>query len=219
MSAKRSLLVVGEDRALRRSLCVELNRSGEFACFGCDPSERGLARAAGRRLDAILLDAGRDPEAEMRLAGRLHLLAPATPLFILAEIPQEGAAAEDRIAKPVRISELVIRLRARLGQNGARPVSIGPYAFRPEVKLLVDWASGREVRLTEKETAILEFLLRAGSRVTGRDTLLGEVWGYHSGVTTHTLETHIYRLRHKIEPDPAHAQIVITEPGGYRLVP
>lgn len=219
MNATRSLLIVGEDRALRRSLCAELNRSGEFACLGCGPGERGLARLAGRQFDAILLDSGREAPAETQLVGRLQRLAPAAPLFILAETPQEGAAADERVQKPVRISELIVRLRARLGREGAEPVRIGPYAFRPEVKLLVESASGREVRLTEKETAILDCLLRAGSRVTGREALLGEVWGYNSGVTTHTLETHIYRLRHKIEPDRAHARILLTEPGGYRLVP
>ncbi len=74
------------------------------------------------------------------------------------------------------------------------------------------------MRLTEKEAAILKFLYRAG-RVIGRDTLLGEVWGYNAGVTTHTLETHVYRLRRKIERDPSHAEILVTEPGGYRLLP
>lgn len=218
MGAKRSLLVVGEDRALRRSLCEQLELSGEFACLGCDPSERGLARAAGRQWDAILFDAGRNEPAAGELRVQLQALAPAATVFVLAETGRDGAAAEDWVQKPVRISDLIARLRARLAQNGAA-TRLGPYDFRPDAKLLVDSENGREVRLTEKETAILGLLLRAGDRVTGRETLLGEVWGYNSGVTTHTLETHIYRLRHKIERDPAHARILVTEPGGYRLVP
>jgi DNA-binding response OmpR family regulator len=97
-------------------------------------------------------------------------------------------------------------------------LTIGPYAFRPSAKLLSDNDGRRKVRLTEKEAAILKFLYRAG-RAIGRDTLLGEVWGYNAGVTTHTLETHVYRLRRKIERDPANAEILVTEPGGYRLLP
>ena len=96
--------------------------------------------------------------------------------------------------------------------------AIGPYSFRPAAKLLVQDASGKKIRLTEKETAILKYLYRAGDRVVGRDVLLGEVWDYNAGVTTHTLETHVYRLRQKIERDPSQAEILVTEPGGYRLV-
>ena len=87
------------------------------------------------------------------------------------------------------------------------------------VKMLLDQTGKKKIRLTEKETAILKHLYRAGARVIGRDTLLGEVWGYNAGVTTHTLETHVYRLRQKIERDPAHAEILVTETGGYRLIP
>jgi DNA-binding response OmpR family regulator len=111
-------------------------------------------------------------------------------------------------------------LRAQLRQgNGADAVlTIGPYAFQPASRLLRDPIGKRQVRLTDKEAAILQFLHRAGKAI-GRDTLLGEVWGYNAGVTTHTLETHVYRLRRKIERDPANAEILVTEPGGYRLLP
>ena len=73
------------------------------------------------------------------------------------------------------------------------------------MKLLLNPTTNKKIRLTEKETSILKYLYRAGDRPVGRDTLLGEVWGYNAGVTTHTLETHIYRLRQKIERDPSHA--------------
>ncbi|HEX2255859.1 MAG TPA: helix-turn-helix domain-containing protein, partial [Afifellaceae bacterium] len=95
--------------------------------------------------------------------------------------------------------------------------AIGRYTFKPAAKMLLD-DNGGKIRLTEKETAILKYLYRAGERTVTRDVLLSEVWGYNSGVTTHTLETHIYRLRQKIERDPSHAEILVTDSGGYKLV-
>ena len=97
--------------------------------------------------------------------------------------------------------------------------AIGPYTFKPAAKLLLDNEKRKKVRLTEKETSILKYLFRAGDRAVSRDVLLNEVWGYNAGVTTHTLETHVYRLRQKIEPDPANARLLLTEQGGYKLAP
>ena len=78
---------------------------------------------------------------------------------------------------------------------------------------------GNKIKVTEKELEILKFLFGAGDKIISRDVLLHEVWGYNSGVTTHTLETHVYRLRQKIERDPSNAELLVTEPGGYRLKP
>lgn len=91
--------------------------------------------------------------------------------------------------------------------------------FLPAAKLLREPAKNRRIRLTEKEDAILKFLYRAGTRSVARQVLLNEVWGYNAAVTTHTPETHIYRVRQKIEPDPANARILVTDRGGYRLDP
>jgi DNA-binding response OmpR family regulator len=95
---------------------------------------------------------------------------------------------------------------------------VGPYAFHPADRLLVD-AKGRKLRLTDKEANILKYLYRAGDKSVTREELLAEVWGYNAGVTTHTLETHVYRLRQKIESEPGNARLLVTEAGGYRLAP
>jgi len=129
--------------------------------------------------------------------------------------------ADDYITKPFRFAVLLARIRAQLRQHEASEdaiFAIGPYTFRPSSKLLLN-PKGSKVRLTEKETSILRYLYRAGQRPVSRETLLQEVWGYNSGVTTHTLETHIYRLRQKIEKDAAAPAILVTEAGGYKLVP
>jgi DNA-binding response OmpR family regulator len=129
------------------------------------------------------------------------------------------SGANDYIAKPFRFATLIARIHAHLRshqQSEEAIYRIGPYTFRPSAKILID-PEGKKVRLTEKETNILKFLYRSGETVA-RETLLHEVWGYNPAVTTHTLETHIYRLRQKIEEQPGQAQILVTESGGYRLV-
>jgi len=129
------------------------------------------------------------------------------------------AGANDYISKPFKFPVLLARIRAQLRQHEQSEDAIfalGPYTFKPAAKILLA-KDGSKTRLTEKETNILKFLYRATKSVVPRDTLLHEVWGYNAGVTTHTLETHIYRLRQKIEPDPSNASLLVTENGGYRL--
>jgi DNA-binding response OmpR family regulator len=131
------------------------------------------------------------------------------------------AGANDYVTKPFRFAVLLARIRAHLRsheQSEDAVFQIGPYEFRPAAKVLLD-ARGKKVRLTEKETSILKYLYRAGIKAVSREELLTEVWGYNAGVTTHTLETHIYRLRQKIEPEPGQARLLLTDAGGYRLQP
>jgi DNA-binding response OmpR family regulator len=132
------------------------------------------------------------------------------------------SGANDYVTKPFRINVLLARLRAHLRQHERSEdavMTIGPYEFHPAAKMLMEKAGKKKIRLTDKEASILKYLFRAGDRPVARDVLLNEVWGYNAGVTTHTLETHIYRLRQKIERDPASAAILITDRGGYRLQP
>jgi DNA-binding response OmpR family regulator len=131
------------------------------------------------------------------------------------------AGANDYVTKPFRFAVLLARIRAQLRtheQSEDAVFTVGPYTFKPAQKMLIE-ANGSKVRLTEKETAIVKYLYRAEQKIIGRDELLEQVWGYNSGVTTHTLETHIYRLRQKIEKDPSNSRLLVTEGGGYKLVP
>ena len=114
---------------------------------------------------------------------------------------------------------LLARIRAQLRsheQSEHAVFRVGPYEFRPAQKLLID-EKARKIRLTEKEANILKYLYRAGEKPVSREELLTQVWGYNAGVTTHTLETHIYRLRQKIEPDASGTRLLLTDAGGYRL--
>ena len=231
MSDPRPILIVDDDQALRATLVEQLAVDGEFA-----PREAGTMAEAGQilladgaRFDAVLLDIGL-PDGDGRdLCTELRRTGIKVPIIMLTGADAEhdvvrglDSGANDYIAKPFRIMELIARLRAQLRvfDNSEDAVFvIGPYTFRPSAKMLQDTQRNRRIRLTEKECAILKFLYRAAGRPVGRQILLNEVWGYNAAVTTHTLETHIYRLRQKIEPDPATASLLLTEGGGYRLDP
>jgi DNA-binding response OmpR family regulator len=229
MSNGRRILIVDDDDMLRRALAEQLELHEEFAVAEAGTAAKALDLAKTLRFDAVLLDVGlpdMDGRALCRLLRRSGVRA---PVLMLTGADSDSdtilgldAGANDYITKPFRLDVLLARLRAQLRQHEASEdavFTIGPYTFRPSAKLLTDDTGKRKIRLTEKETAILKFLYRAGARSIGRDTLLNEVWGYNAGVTTHTLETHVYRLRQKIERNPAKAEILITDGGGYRLVP
>jgi DNA-binding response OmpR family regulator len=225
----RKILIVDDDTALRQSLVEQLERHAEFAAVECDTAATALDAVKNERFDAILLDVGLPDMDGRDLCRMIRRAAASVPIVMLTAADSEGdtvlgldAGANDYVTKPFRLNVLLARLRAHLRQSEHRDdavFAIGPYTFQPSAKLMTDASRRKKVRLTEKETAILRYLYHAGDRAIGRATLLGEVWGYNAGVTTHTLETHVYRLRQKIERDPANAEILVTEPGGYRLLP
>jgi DNA-binding response OmpR family regulator len=231
MAGPRPILVVDDDEALREVLCEQLAHDGEFAPEQAATAAEALTRlsAEDARYDAVILDIGLPDGDGRELCMKLRKQGFRMPILMLTGADQEqdivrglDSGANDYIAKPFRVTELSARLRAQLRvfDNSEDAVfTVGPYTFRPSAKLLLEVARNRKIRLTEKEAAILKYLYRAGGRPVARQVLLNEVWGYNSAVTTHTLETHIYRLRQKIEPDPSQARLLLTEGGGYRLDP
>lgn len=224
----RKILIVDDDEDLRDGLAEQLGLYDEFTVLQAPTAGKGMETAREERADLVLMDVGL-PDIDGREAVKLLRKAGfKAPVIMLTG--QEGdsdtilgleAGANDYVTKPFKFAVLLARIRAHLRQyeqSEDATFAIGRYSFRPSAKLLVD-ERGSKVRLTEKETAILKYLYRAGERPVTRDVLLHEVWGYNSGVTTHTLETHIYRLRQKIERDPSSAELLVTEGGGYKLVP
>lgn len=228
MSTKTRILLVDDDAPLRGSLREQLDLQGEFDVSESGTGASGLEKAKAENPDIVLLDVGL-PDLDGREVCRLMRKAGVKcPIIMLTGADTEAdtilgldAGANDYVAKPFRFNVLLARLRAHLrahSQSEDAVFTVGPYQFRPSAKLLLG-PNNTKVRLTEKETSILKYLYRAGDKVVARDQLLHEVWGYNPAVTTHTLETHIYRLRQKIEKDPTHAKLLVTESGGYRLAP
>ena len=137
------------------------------------------------------------------------------------EIQGLTSGANDYITKPFRLPLLLARIDAHLEhhvRSDSADFAFGEVIFEGADRRVV-LPDGAQVRLTDKEAGILRFLARQPERRAPREALLGAVWGYNTGVSTHTLETHIYRLRQKIEADPSAPQLLTTELGGYVLAP
>ena len=224
----KRLLLVEDDDAIRETLRDQLQE--EFFVVEAARGAEALKLAKASIYELIILDAGLPDMNGLDVCKLMRRAGINAPVIMLTGADTEADTvlgldwgANDYVTKPFKMGLLLARIHAQLRQydrSEGAILTIGPYTFRPAAKIIIDTENGdRKIRLTEKETAILKYLFRAGETVIGRDVLLNEVWGYDSGVTTHTLETHVYRLRQKIERDPSNAEILITEPGGYRLIP
>ena len=224
----RTILIVDDDEDLRGALIEQLSLYEEFDVLQEATASKGINAARAGVIDLMIMDVGL-PDMDGREAVKLLRKGGfKAPVIMLTGHDTDSdtilgleAGANDYVTKPFRIAVLLARIRAQLRQHEQSEdatFTVAQYTFKPSQKLLLDQRGGK-IRLTEKEAAIIKYLYRADQKVVTRDVLLEEVWGYNSGVTTHTLETHVYRLRQKIERDPSNAEILVTESGGYKLVP
>jgi DNA-binding response OmpR family regulator len=222
------ILIVDDDAELCDAFVEHLALHVEFESIVVETGAKGVQAAKAGQIDLIIMDVGL-PDVDGREAVRiLRKNGFKAPIIMLTGHDTDSdiilgleSGANDYVAKPFRFAVMLARIRAQLRQHEASEdavFNVGPYTFRPGSKLLLN-SNGKKVWLTVKETAILKHLYRAGQQPVSREVLLQEVWAYNSGVTTHTLETHIYRLRQKVENDPANPAILVTESGGYKLVP
>jgi DNA-binding response OmpR family regulator len=224
----RNILLIDDDNDLRETLAEQLAPFDEFVVHNGSTAQDAIDLSKTAQIDLLVMDVGL-PDMDGREAVKLLRKSGfKSPVIMLTGHDTDSdtilgleAGANDYVVKPFRFAVLLARIRAQLRQHEQSEdavFTVGPYQFKPSQKILTT-EDGRKIRLTEKEAAIIRFLYRAEKNVVTRDVLLEEVWGYNSGVTTHTLETHVYRLRQKIERDPSHAEILVTENGGYKIVP
>ncbi|WP_323765919.1 response regulator transcription factor [Marinovum sp.] len=226
MAQLKNLLLVDDDDDLREALAEQLIITEDFEVFEAAGGAEAMEKVKASHFDLIILDVGLPDTDGRELCRLMRKQGVKAPVLMLTGHDSDAdtilgldAGANDYVTKPFKFPVLLARIRAQLRQHEQSEdavFALGPYTFKPSMKTLVT-EDEKKIRLTEKETNILKYLYRAPEGVVPRDVLLHEVWGYNAGVTTHTLETHIYRLRQKIEPEPSNARLLVTESGGYRL--
>ena len=226
MTQLKRILLIDDDDDLREALGEQLIMTEDFDVFEGASGAEALEKVKEGLYDLVILDVGLPDTDGRELCRVMRKQGVKCPILMLTGHDTDAdtilgldAGANDYITKPFKFPVLLARIRSQLRQHEQSEDAVfqlGPYTFKPAQKMLTT-DDDRKIRLTEKETNILKFLYRSTDGVVARDVLLHEVWGYNAGVTTHTLETHIYRLRQKIEPDPSNARLLVTESGGYRL--
>lgn len=227
MAHTYNILLVDDDAELRENLSLQLSFHEEFKTRQCENGKSSLEAVKEQDFDLIVLDVGLPDIDGREVCRMMRRSGVSTPIIMLTANTSEAdtilgldAGANDYVTKPFKFGILLARIRAHLRQHlisEDASYPIGHYMFKPGEKILTNVETEEKIRLTEKETAILKFLKRAEGATISREKMLNEVWGYNSNVTTHTLETHIYRLRQKIEMDPSNAKIILTESGGYSM--
>lgn len=226
MSSLTKILLVNSDRDLSEVLIYQLSLNDKYQMIELD-EDSVLTQINNNSYNIIIINSKPSKLNGHNLTKKLRIGGFKNPIIML--ITQSDASnvnnnlsieANEYITKPFKYPALLKSIELQLRQFGKTKDTlhkIGSYVFKPNSKILE--SKNKSIRLTEKENDILKFLYQNLKTVVSREILLHEVWGYNSKVTTHTLETHIYRLRQKIEIDPANACFLITETGGYRLKP
>jgi DNA-binding response OmpR family regulator len=224
----RTLLLIDDDDDLREALAETLVLTDEFEVLEASTAQEGLETSQSSRYDMILLDVGLPDMDGRDLCKLLRERGVNVPIIMLTgengeanEVLGLESGANDYITKPFNSKILFARIKAhfrQFDQTEDASFSVGEAIFEPGNRLFIQ-PDSTKIKLTHKESGILKFLCKSDDRHAQREVLLREVWGYNSGISTHTLETHIYRLRQKIEIDPSHPSFLSTQNGGYTLAP
>ena len=226
MNPSTKILLINNDKDLGEALVFQLTLVEKYQIIEISYENNALAQINNNFCDLVIINSQSSALKECNLTKSLRLAGYKKPIIMLInrnsnlDIPDDQShKADEYIVKPFRYPVLLKSIETQLHKfkkSENTQYNIGNYVFKPNSKIL-ESNENRSIRLTEKENNILKFLYKNLGNTVSRETLLHEVWGYNSKVTTHTLETHIYRLRQKIEDNPSNACFLITEPGGYKL--
>jgi DNA-binding response OmpR family regulator len=220
------ILLINNDKDLGEALAFQLTLDKKYEIVETSGETSAFSQINNNFCDLVIVNSQSSALNGYNLTKSLRLAGFKKPIIMLINqnnnldiADDQNRKANEYINKPFRYPVLLKSIETQLHKfkkSENTKYSIGNYIFKPNSKIL-ESNKKRSIRLTEKENNILKFLYKHIGNIVSRETLLHEVWGYNSKVTTHTLETHIYRLRQKIEDDPSEACFLITETGGYKL--
>ena len=227
MVKRKTILFVSEALMLKELLLDQLQKQGEYLLEESLSVTEAISLIVKEHFDCILIDSSLADVSLSNLCKNIRQEGVRSPIILVAEelgedvaIVALDAGANDYVLKPFKINVLVAKIRSNNRQFEEREFAIlrfGRFSFKPGDKILLNNSSKEEVRLTDKETAIIKLLYLSGGEVVTRATLLEEVWGYNTTLTTHTLETHIYRIRQKVGNASSGQDFIATESEGYRM--
>ena len=227
MVKRKTILFVSEALLLKELLLDQLQKQGEYLLEESLSVTEAISLIVKEHFDCILIDSSLADVSLSNLCKNIRQEGVRSPIILVAEelgedvaIVALDAGANDYVLKPFKINVLVAKIRSNIRQFEQSEFAIlrfGRFSFKPGDKILLNNSSKEEVRLTDKEAAIIKLLYLSGGEVVTRATLLEEVWGYNTTLTTHTLETHIYRIRQKVGNATSGQDFIATESEGYRM--
>ena len=220
------LLLVEDDEYIRAALAEQFEEIGEFSVIEAEDGRTAMEIAKESELHVAVLDVGLPDIDGRTLCRSMRRNGMAFPIIMATAYKTDSekitgleAGASDYVTKPYVFSILLARVRAQVNQRKLHEnaeFDIGPYRFSPLLGTLTP-PKGKNIRLTNMESRILRRIYLGGNKTVSRKTLLAEVWGYNEKVSTHTIESHIHRIRQKIEADPANCAILVTDGAGYKI--
>lgn len=228
----KNILIIEDDRDIAKLVEMHLKDEGHAATLAFDGTT-GLELALSRPFDLIILDIMLPGKDGLEICRRVRAVSPATPILMLTARSTEldrvlglEIGADDYLTKPFSIRELVARVKALFRRSetqgagaapGSQPViSIGDLMIDPDKRRVL--LKGKEISLTAKEFDLLLRFVKRPGRVYTRMDLLNSVWGYGYEGYEHTVNSHINRLRAKIEEDPARPRYILSVRGvGYKF--
>ena len=229
MLESHHILVVDPDPTFLMSVSLSLELTKRFVVSrarSAQLAERALAQSE-MGFDAILIESALPDGDGIALCDYVRDTYPGIQILLLTSSDDDAGlvralqgGVDDFVRKPLRGNELLVRLTSRLRSAVPAhdaPLTFGRFIYHPATKVLVDLERNSRMMLAEKEGRLLKHLYSRSGQTVSRTALLHSIWGYSTASTTHTVETHVYRLRQKIEDDPGRPTVIVTERGGYRF--